>query len=120
MWYEQSIENIAEKCDVFFIVGTTGIVYPAASIIYLAKNNGAYLIEVNNVYVGSIYLTRQREIGIGIFKDRRKKGYAMESIKMLMNKHPGRFLANINPENDPSIKLFEGIGFKHIQNTYEL
>lgn len=40
-------EKEAEKCDVFFIVGTTGIVYPAASIIYIAKNSGAYLIEVN-------------------------------------------------------------------------
>lgn len=42
-----SAEKIAKESDVFFIVGTTGIVYPAASIIYLAKNKGAYLIEVN-------------------------------------------------------------------------
>lgn len=43
----QASEKEAENCDVFFIVGTTGIVYPAASIIYLAKSSGAYLIEVN-------------------------------------------------------------------------
>jgi len=42
-----SAEKAAEESDVLFIVGTTGIVYPAASIIYIAKNNGAYLIEVN-------------------------------------------------------------------------
>ena len=42
-----SAEEIAKESDVFFIVGTTGIVYPAASIIYLAKNKGSYLIEVN-------------------------------------------------------------------------
>lgn len=40
-------EKASRTCDLFFIVGTTGIVYPAASMIYTAKNNGAYLIEVN-------------------------------------------------------------------------
>jgi NAD-dependent deacetylase len=33
--------------DIFFIVGTTAIVYPAASLIFSAKENGAYLAEVN-------------------------------------------------------------------------
>ena len=42
-----SAEKAAENCDVFFIVGTTGVVYPAASLVYTAKENGAYLIEVN-------------------------------------------------------------------------
>ena len=40
-------ENAVEKCDVFFIVGTSAVVYPAASLIYTAKENKAYLIEVN-------------------------------------------------------------------------
>ena len=31
----------------FFIVGTSGIVYPAASLIFVAKESGAYLVEVN-------------------------------------------------------------------------
>jgi NAD-dependent deacetylase len=39
--------NATEKCDVFFIVGTSAVVYPAASLIYTAKDNKAYLIEVN-------------------------------------------------------------------------
>ena len=40
-------EKAAKNCDVFFIVGTSAVVYPAASLIYIAKQNGAYLIEVN-------------------------------------------------------------------------
>jgi NAD-dependent deacetylase len=40
-------ENAAAACDVFIIVGTSAVVYPAASIIYTAKNSGAYLIEIN-------------------------------------------------------------------------
>lgn len=71
-------------------------------------------------FVGSVYLTEQREIGVFILKDYFGKGYAHRAISELMSIHPGKFLANINPENKPSISLFENIGFKHIQNTYEL
>lgn len=37
----------AEDCDVFFSVGTSAEVYPAANLPYQAKNNGAYVVEVN-------------------------------------------------------------------------
>ena len=40
-------EKASRSCDLFFIVGTSGVVYPAASMISIAKNNGAYLIEIN-------------------------------------------------------------------------
>ncbi len=34
-------------CEVFFSVGTSSLVEPAASIPYIAKGNGAYLVEIN-------------------------------------------------------------------------
>jgi NAD-dependent deacetylase len=37
----------AEMADVFFVVGTSGIVQPAASLPIRAKNNGAMVVEVN-------------------------------------------------------------------------
>ncbi len=40
-------EEAAKNSDVFFIVGTSAVVYPAASIIFVAKENGAYIIEIN-------------------------------------------------------------------------
>ncbi len=40
-------ENAARHCDLFFIVGTSGVVYPAASLIFTAKSSGAFLIEIN-------------------------------------------------------------------------
>ncbi len=39
--------NAAENSDIFFVVGTSAIVYPAASLIYKAKDSGAYLVEIN-------------------------------------------------------------------------
>lgn len=37
----------ADKADVFLLIGTTGLVQPAAYIPYKAKQNGAKIIEVN-------------------------------------------------------------------------
>jgi len=44
--YQKSIEE-TEHADVFLLIGTTGLVEPAASIPYKAKYNGAVIIEVN-------------------------------------------------------------------------
>lgn len=40
-------EKAARNADVFLIVGTSAIVYPAASMIHVAKTIGAYIIEIN-------------------------------------------------------------------------
>ncbi len=78
-----------------------------------------YFIVDDFQIVGSVYLTKQREIGISIGEDWRGCGYGSAAVKMLMERHPGKFLANINPDNDVSIKFFAQFGAKHIQNTYE-
>ena len=70
--------------------------------------------------VGAVYITHQNEIGIGILKQYRGKGYAKEAIsKIIAQFHNRRLLANINPYNAASICLFRHFGFVHIQNTYE-
>ena len=43
----QLSEKAARICDVFFIVGTSAVVYPAASLVHVAKSNRAFLVEVN-------------------------------------------------------------------------
>ncbi|MEE9432265.1 MAG: NAD-dependent deacylase [Melioribacteraceae bacterium] len=40
-------EQKAKECDICFIVGTSAVVYPAAHIPITAKQNGAYLVEIN-------------------------------------------------------------------------
>jgi NAD-dependent deacetylase len=40
-------EEAACNCDVFFSVGTSAEVYPAANLPLLAKDNGAFVVEVN-------------------------------------------------------------------------
>lgn len=79
-----------------------------------------YLIEGDGLYRGAVYLSKQREIGIGVLLAARKRGYAEAAIRELMRRHPGRFLANINPMNEASIWLFQKLGFsaEPIQITY--
>lgn len=40
-------ERASSAADIFFVVGTTGIIFPAASLIYTAKRAGAYIVEIN-------------------------------------------------------------------------
>ncbi len=41
------IDEILKKADYFLIVGTSGVVYPAAQFLYIAKHYGAKTIGVN-------------------------------------------------------------------------
>ena len=44
--YEKASQK-AVSCDIFFIIGTSALVYPAAMLPEIAKQNGAYLVEIN-------------------------------------------------------------------------
>lgn len=40
-------EKAAVGADIFFVVGTSAIVYPAAGLVYTAKASGAIIVEIN-------------------------------------------------------------------------
>jgi NAD-dependent deacetylase len=44
--YDSAI-NESEKADLYLIIGTTGEIMPASQIPYIAKNNGAKIMEIN-------------------------------------------------------------------------
>jgi RimJ/RimL family protein N-acetyltransferase len=79
-----------------------------------------YIIIVNDKKLGSIYLSKQNEIGIFLINEMKGKGLGKIVLKLLMNRHPrSRYLANISPNNKQSLKFFEKNNFKLIQYTYE-
>jgi len=55
VWFGESLPRIeleaaiqaARTCDVFFSIGTSGLVQPAGSLAHAARNKGALVIEVN-------------------------------------------------------------------------
>ena len=80
-----------------------------------------YIIKQNNEKVGSIYLSKQNEIGLFLQNNVQGKNIGTEALKLIIMKNPKkRILANINPKNKKSIKFFEKNGFKLIQFTFEL
>jgi RimJ/RimL family protein N-acetyltransferase len=79
-----------------------------------------FIIYYDDMHVGTIYKTRQDEIGIQIKKEFQNKGISHKVIPMMYPLGKGHNFANINPLNKSSIKLFSDLGFKLIQYTYEL
>ena len=89
-----------------------------------------YIVKVNGLAAGSVNLTKLNEIGIVLHPDYRGMGVGKAALRMLLDRHRplpavpahrvGHWLANIHPLNERSTKLFTGLGFKHIQNTFQL
>ena len=80
-----------------------------------------YIIQINDNKIGSIYLTKENEIGIFLKEDIQRRGIGSNALNELININPGlRYLANINPKNEKSIEFFKKSGFNLIQYTYEL
>jgi RimJ/RimL family protein N-acetyltransferase len=71
-------------------------------------------------YVGSIYLTHAREVGIALFRVYIGHGYGSAALNRLREQHPGRVLAHVSPQNKQSQAFFTKHGGKIIQNTFEL
>lgn len=80
-----------------------------------------YLIEVDEQKVGAVYLTKQDEIGVQVLGMWHGRGIGKQAIEMLMQQHPRtKYYANINPQNDRSIRLFKSLGFDLLQHVYAL
>lgn len=80
-----------------------------------------FLIEEDCGIVGAIYLSKQNEIGVAVFKKHQAKGYAKRAVTELNRRYPKeRLLANVAPGNKVSQAFWESLGGKVVQQTYEL
>jgi len=85
-----------------------------------------YIIYHGKEKIGSIYLTKQDEIGIH-FKEslkvnlQPKSTFWLQVLKITMKKNPrNRYLVNINPRNTRMKNFLKNAGFELIQHTYEV
>lgn len=79
-----------------------------------------YIIKFRNQNAGSVYLTKQNEVGIFIKNEFQNQGIGNLTLQLLFEKNPrSRYLANVSPNNPESTEFFEKNGFKLIQYTYE-
>lgn len=87
-----------------------------------------YLIAIEDCWIGAVNVTSRNEIGIGLFRAHQGVGWGRKVLEKLLSEYSprpaiaserqGHFVANINPENERSIKMFESLGFKLVQWTY--
>ena len=79
-----------------------------------------YIILKEKEKVGSIYLSKNNEIGLSILKSEKTKTIQKLALNELIKKNPRkRFLVNINPKNKNLISFFKKNDFKLIQYTFE-
>ena len=85
-----------------------------------------YIIYSRMEKIGSIYLTKQDEIGIH-FKEslhptlKPKSTLYLQVLKIIMKKNPRkRYLVNISPRNTWMKNFLKNAGFELIQHTYEI
>lgn len=74
-----------------------------------------YIIRANNKPVGSIYLTKDNEIGLFMLENWRGMGYGIATLNELfrLKNKVKEFKANISPKNSHSIAFFANQGFKY-------
>ena len=59
-------EHAAEAAEVFLVIGTSAVVYPAAGLVPYAKQSGATVIEINvetTAFSGMVDFSFQRPAG---------------------------------------------------------
>jgi len=70
--------------------------------------------------VGSIYLSKNDEVGIFVSNEFQGKNIGKLALSELMKRNPRqRYLANVSPKNEKSLKFFKDNGFELIQHTFE-
>ena len=80
-----------------------------------------HIIYYKLTKIGSIYISKQNEIGINL-----KKQYDLESIKKrvlneIISMNPNtNYFANVSSKNKKGIKFFEKNGWNLIQKTFEI
>jgi RimJ/RimL family protein N-acetyltransferase len=78
------------------------------------------IIESGKQKVGSIYLSKNDEIGIFLKKRFQGENIGQQSLWLFMKMNPRkRYLANVSPTNTVSQKFFKKNDFRLIQYTYE-
>lgn len=62
--YMDHVEKLLRQCDLFLSVGTSGVVYPAAGFVQIAKLNGADTYEFNLEPSANSYLFDHHSYGL--------------------------------------------------------
>ena len=80
-----------------------------------------YVVLYDDSRVGSLYLSKQNEIGISFVDSSSHDQLGNHVLQLLIKKNPRkRYLANVSPLNKKLQNFFVNNGFTELEYTYEL
>ena len=80
-----------------------------------------YIIEYKVKKIGSIYLSKQDEIGISLVDNSLYDKIGKSIIKLLIKNNPRkRYLAKVSPQNKKLQNFFVKNGFTGLEHTYQI
>ena len=80
-----------------------------------------YIIEYEGKKIGSVYLSKQDEIGISLVDNLLYNKIGKSVFKLLIKNNPRkRYLANVSPQNKKLQDFFVNNGFTGLEYTYEM
>ena len=80
-----------------------------------------YIIEYEGKKIGSVYLSKQDEIGISLIDNSLYDKTGKSIIKSLIKNNPRkRYLAKTSPQNKKLQNFFVNNGFRGLEYTYEM
>ena len=80
-----------------------------------------YIIEYEEKKIGSVYLSKQDEIGISLVDNSLYDKIGKSVIKLLIKNNPRkRYLAKVSPQNKKLQNFFVNNGFIGLEYTYEI
>lgn len=76
------------------------------------KDKKPFGIYANNNLVGTLRLLTLPNVGIAIFRDHQRKGYALSALNIVKK---DKMIAGIDDKNTASIRLFKKAGFSEVK-----
>ena len=79
-----------------------------------------YVIEKNRKKIGSIYFSKQNEIGVHFLSKMSNESIRQTAIQEIIKKNPGeKYFINVSPKNNDQINFLKKNGFSLAQYTFE-
>lgn len=88
------------------------------------RHHRLFLVKRGRTFIGLAMVHKNNEVGVALLPQYRGRGNGHEAMRLVLAcakpLRGGKFRARIHPLNFRSVRLFEGLGFRHTDNIYTL
>ena len=109
----QDAETAAREADLFLLIGTSAVVYPAAGLALIAKSSGARVVEINIAETGSLGFDRRisaRAVGRAVTPIDRMKICYLDAFSGISGDMTVGALIDAGADSEALVHSLEGLG----------